>query len=356
MPDGTALRVIFLVEGRTTPSSRLRVTAHLPALRGEGFVAEIAEIPRAPITRMRRFLGLGRYDVVVVQKKVLRGWELALAARCAPRLVYDFDDAVTVGPHAERPDPRRTARFVAMLARCTAVIAGNDELATYARGHPLVRIIPTGIDVETYRPKADQSREAEGGRPVVIGWIGTSGNLRYLDPLRPVFDELRRVGKAVQLKVVADRAPERGSLPLHFERWTLKTEPTALQGFDIGVMPLDDTAWSRGKCGFKLLQYMAAGLPAVASPVGVNRSIIQDGENGLLADTPDEWSDALGRLIENSSLRSRLGRAARRTVETRYSLARCSDALVAVLREVCERRPVRAPSAPAMGSKEAVNV
>ncbi len=355
MGDGTTPRVLFLVEGRTTPSSRLRVTAHLPAIRHAGFVGETADIPRSPIARVKRFLGLGRFDVVVVQKKVLRHWEVALLARCATHLVYDFDDAVTVGPYGERPDPRRSARFAAMIAHCTAVIAGNEELARYAAGHPNVRVIPTGVDPAAYRVKPPATADGRGA-VVVIGWIGTSGNLKYLRMLAPAFETLAERGVRVTLRVVSDASPEPSAIPVEFVPWRLDREANDVVGFDIGVMPLDDTAWSRGKCGFKLLQYMAAGLPTVASPVGVNRSIIQHGENGLLADSPDAWKGALDQLIADPSLRTRLGRAARRTVETQYSLARCSEALVAVLHEVCETRPVRAPSARAADSKKALNV
>jgi hypothetical protein len=155
--------------------------------------------------------------------------------------------------------------------------------------------------------------------------------------------------------VVADASPEPSAIPVEFVPWRLEREGDDLVGFDIGVMPLDDTAWSRGKCGFKLLQYMAAGLPAIASPVGVNRSIIRHGENGFLAETPAEWGAALARLIEDPSLRARLGQAARRTVEMEYSLARCSDAFVAVLRDACDAQHGRTPSASVTGSKHAVN-
>ncbi len=344
--------MVFLVEGKTTPSSRLRVTAHLPAIRHAGFVVETVDIPRSPIARIKRFLGLGRFDVVVVQKKVLRNWEVALLARRAPRLVYDFDDAVMVGPYGERPDPRRSARFVEMVARCDAVIAGNEELARYAVGHPNVRVIPTGLDPAAYHVKSPTTADGRA-TGVVIGWIGTRGNLRYLDELAPVFRSLAARGLQITLRVVSDATPGPSAIPIEYVPWRLDREAEDLAAFDIGVMPLDDTAWSRGKCGFKLLQYMAAGLPAVASPVGMNRSIIRHGENGYLAKTPDEWGTALSRLIEGPSLRAWLGQAARRTVETEYSLARCSDAFVAVLRDACDAQPTGMPSA--AGSKHAVN-
>lgn len=348
-------RVLLVLEALTTPSSRLRGLSHVPALREAGFEVDVIDVPRSPIARSARFAALRRYDVAVIQKKLLHRWDLWLVARRTRRLIYDFDDAVTVGPYGTAEDLRRAALLVETLARCDAVIAGNEELARYAASHPNVRVIPTGVDPKAYlvkSPTRADGREAA----VVIGWIGTRGNLRYVEMLGPVFKALAERGLSVRLRVVSDGTPEALGMPVESTPWTLEREADDLVGFDIGVMPLDDTAWSRGKCGFKLLQYMAAGLPAVASPVGVNRSIIQHGENGLLADTPDEWGEALVQLIQHPARRAQLGRAARRTVETRYSLARCSEAFVAVLREVCGTRPVRAPSAPAMGSKQAVNV
>lgn len=354
---GTAIdgrRILFLTEGKTTPSSRLRVISHLPALRAAGFSVDVSDVPRRPLARLARLWSLPHYDAVIIQKKLLRRLEWAILSRKAARFIYDFDDAVMVGPFRAGPDPFRAARFEAMLARCALVIAGNEYLAGQAASHPEVRVIPTGVDLAAYRVKT--ADVAMPTRPVVVGWIGTAGNLRCLDPLRPVLKRLVDEGVPLRLKVVCDRALEWGDVPIDYAPWTLETESDQLVSFDIGIMPLDDGPWTRGKCGFKLLQYMASGLPAVASPVGVNRSIIQHGENGLLADTPNEWGKALAQLILHPARRAQLGGAARRTVETQYSLARCSEAFVAVLREVCGTRPVRAPLAPAMGSKPAVNV
>lgn len=348
-------RVLLVLEAMATPSSRLRGLSYVPALRDAGFDVDVIDVPRSPLARSARFAALPCYDVAVIQKKLLQGWDLWLIARKARRMVYDFDDAVTVGPFGAAEDPRRAARFADTLARCEAVIAGNDELARYATGHPNVRVIPTGVDLGLYRAKTPMIADGRGAG-VVIGWIGTRGNLKYLRMLAPALETLAARGLQVTLRVVADANPGPTAIPVEYVPWRLEREADDLAGLDIGVMPLDDTAWSRGKCGFKLLQYMAAGVPAVASPVGVNRSIIRHGDNGLLADTPEEWTGALASLIEDPALRARLGQAACRTVEARYSLARCSEAFVAVLRDVCATSRVRTQSPPAARSKEAMNV
>jgi glycosyltransferase involved in cell wall biosynthesis len=331
------VRVLFLTEGRMTPSSRLRVASHLPALRAAGFEVKTLDVPRAPLARLARWIVFPRYDVIVIQKKLFRRWELWGLARKGSHLIYDFDDAVTIGPFGQAPRKDRTARFNATLARCDIVIAGNDNLASYAAGHPRVRVIPTGVDLAAYRVKTVCKAVLETKRDVVIGWIGTSGNLRYLDSLRPVFGALACQDIPFRLKVVCDKAPGGWPLPIDYAPWSLETEAEELVGFDVGIMPLDDGPWSRGKCGFKLLQYMASGLPAVSSPVGINQKIVQTGVNGFLADSVETWRDVLSRLVKNASLRERVGRAARRTVEDQFSLERCSAALVEVLHEVCNR-------------------
>lgn len=349
------LRVLLVLEGLTTPSSRLRGLSRLPALRAAGFDVDVIDVPRPPLARSARFAALPRYAAAVIQKKLLRRWDLWLLERKARRLVYDFDDAVAVRPYDDAVDPRRAARLAETIARCDAVIAGNDELARYAAGHPNVRVIPTAVDVAAYRVKPPALASQSSGR-VVVGWIGTRGNLRYLEALAPAFRTLAGRGVSACVRVVCDGVPGALGIPVEAVSWTMGGEAADLEGFDIGVMPLEDTAWSRGKCGFKLLQYMAAGLPAVASPVGVNRTIIRHGENGLLAATPEEWAEALVRLAGDPALRSRLGRAARETVETRFALASWSNAFVDLLREVCGEPPAHGRTVRATGPREPVSV
>lgn len=347
-------RVLLVLEAFATPSSRLRWLTMVPALRRAGFEVDQIEVPRNPFARGARFGSLRGYDVAVIQKKLLRSLDLWLLGRKARHAVYDFDDAVTVGPHGEIEYPIRAARLAATVARCDAVIAGNDELARYVAGHPAVHVIPTGVDLDGCQTKSATTADGRTG-PVVIGWIGTRGNLRYLETLGPVMRGLAAGGLRVTVRVIADGAPREMGVPVETVPWRLDREAADVAGFDIGVMPLDDTAWSRGKCGFKLLQYMAAGLPTVASPVGVNRSIIRDGANGFLADTREEWAAALTRLITDPTLRARVGHEARRTVEERYSLERCSAAVVDVLRKICDAPPASTGAASAPTSPETVS-
>ena len=175
---------------------------------------------------------------------------------------------------------------------------------------------------------------------MVIGWIGSHSTLMYLVSLRPVFEELaQRYGESVVLKVVCDRFPGRMGLVVEEKPWALNEELSDLRAFDIGVMPLPDDVWTRGKCGFKLLEYMAVGIPVVASPVGVNTAIVRDGENGYLAADEARWTEVLAALIEDVDLRHRLGAQGWASLHGRYTVADWSGRYVQVIGEVAGLRP-----------------
>jgi glycosyltransferase involved in cell wall biosynthesis len=221
--------------------------------------------------------------------------------------------------------PGKTA-VLCRLAR--QVLAGNAFLASYARRfNPRVSVVPTTIDTDRYSP----SLRRPGSVPV-IGWTGSYSTARYLEALRPV---LQRLGRRHEFRVVVVGAPGLAADGVEVEArpWRSASEVSDLADIDIGVMPLDDTEWERGKCGLKALQYMALGIPAVASPVGVNVEIVRDGENGLLAASDEEWERALERLLADAGLRRRLGDAGRATVESGYSARVHAPRVAAVFRD-----------------------
>jgi glycosyltransferase involved in cell wall biosynthesis len=230
-------------------------------------------------------------------------------------LVLDMDDGVFL---------KFPEKFERLLEMSDLVIAGNELLRLWATaaGRPSI-IIPTCIDTEQYQPR-NSSTGTHNKRPVV-GWMGTSGNIAYLRVLEQPLRELAKT-LAFDFQVIAT---DRGILDelnldgvnLVFRKWCPETEATDILDFDIGVMPLTDDQWSKYKCGLKLLQYMAIGIPGVASPVGVNREIIREGENGFLADSSTQWETALRTLIVDCELRKKLGADARKTVLHRYSVS-----------------------------------
>jgi glycosyltransferase involved in cell wall biosynthesis len=197
-----------------------------------------------------------------------------------------------------------------------AVICGNRYLADYAgRTARDVRVIPTVIEPDRYPAKTHSAHT-----PVVVGWIGSPSSMPYLFELKPVLEELVR-DRGIRVHIVGGKTGLGLGAAESVLEWSEQTEAELVSGFDIGIMPLADSPWERGKCGYKLIQYMGCGLPVVGSPVGVNSDIISDGHNGFLAGTPEAWKAALDKLIVDVSLRLSMGRAGRHLVEERYNTA-----------------------------------
>jgi glycosyltransferase involved in cell wall biosynthesis len=266
--------------------------------------------------------------VLYVQKRVFPGFFLKLLHLLNPHILFDMDDAIFL-------QEARHSLVDSALRSAAIVVAGNEYLASYARRlNERVAVIPTVVDTAIYVPPP--RRRHPGEARLVIGWIGYDPNWGDLTPLKPVFDWLGdRYGQQLVLRTVGCRPLEmETSLCTEFVPWMLEGSLSALQDFDIGIMPLKDTDWNQGKCGFKLIQYMAVGVAAVASPVGVNQDIVRDGETGYLATATGEWRERLVRLIEDEALRLSIGNAARRRVEKCFSVKAVLPLLVTVLEEV----------------------
>jgi glycosyltransferase involved in cell wall biosynthesis len=279
---------------------------------------------------------LRRFDIVFVQREAVQlgtAWFEALAARARPPLVFDFDDAIWLRNVSDAnrnlawlKRPAKTAKLIAMA---DLVFAGNAYLADYARRiNPRVSIVPTTIDTDYHVRDTTVPR----GPAVCIGWTGSSTTLQHFDLVVPVLRRLKeRYGDQLRFKLIGDPDYRHEKLGIRGEPWNAATEVRDLSDIDIGVMPLPDDEWARGKCGLKGLQYMALEIPTVMSPVGVNTEIIEDGVNGFLADGQDEWFAKLSTLIESESLRRELGSASRQTVESRYSVRSQQDRYLSLL-------------------------
>jgi glycosyltransferase involved in cell wall biosynthesis len=355
------------------PSSRYRVFQFLPYFQAEGIDCRVDPLfgktyfsilrvrPAALRTclkvpyvlarflkRLWTLLTLGRRDLVVIEGQLFP-YAPPLAERLlrwfGNRVVVEMDDAIYLTRGHERKMP-------ALLSMAGGAIVGNARLADYAKQFSShVCVVPTVVDTHRFAP--DQARAGaspdRSGEAITIVWIGLAYNLKYLNVLAPALRELQ--GRFhVKLRVVCSEPPEMPGVDIEFRPWEFHREVAELRDATIGVMPLEDSEWARGKCGLKLLQYLSVGLPAVASPVGVNSDIIVNGENGFLASTGQEWYSSLEALCRQPELRARMGRAGRRTVEGRYSLALWGPRLAEVYRtfsqvERCEgaQRPVRSP-------------
>lgn len=355
-PSSTTGPSVLLLSryGRLGPSSRLRFLAFLPALRDAGF--RVTEAPllgddylqalyagrrpnrsRIAIAYAQRLAAMRsarRHDLVWLEKEALpwlpAGAEAAAGLDAVP-YVMDIDDAWFERYARHRLAPVRAllgTKFATLARNARIVLAGNPYLADWARGAGArdVRIQPTVVDLARYpvRPVP----EPEAG-PVTIGWMGSPSTARYL---RLIGGALARLGPTVRLRVVGAAGLDLPA-PTAFVPWREESEAEELARFDIGVMPLPDDFWERGKCGYKLIQYMAAGRPVVASPVGVNTALVRHGVNGFLAEDEDSWAEALGRLVADPDLRARMGAAGRRMVEERYNLAAATPPLAQALRD-----------------------
>lgn len=283
----------------------------------------------------------GQADLIWLEKEALPWVPSVLEGRLMPSgipVVSDFDDAVFHRYDMHRLKPVRTLlgrKFAHVMQNSACVFAGNAYLADYAKdaGSAAIEIVPTVVDVDHYQVKADRD---EGAEPV-IGWIGTPSTWREcVEPFRLVFRGVAQTSSA-RIHAVGARMTSGEEECIHFFPWSEEGEIERINAMDIGVMPLPDTPWMRGKCGYKLIQYMACGLPVIASPVGVNADIVEHGVNGFLADTPADWSRALETLIRNPELRQQMGIAGRKRVEERYSLQVYGPRVAALLSEIATR-------------------
>ena len=313
------MKILFLLSKRQPPSSRLRITSMVPALEREGWSCTVLPIPSDPAGRLRMIGACRRHDVVVLQKKTsLHPLELFLMRHANPNLVFDFDDAVMFH-ELEHGKPLRVksfAKFLRTVKACRAVVAGNEFLAGFARPLcPEVHVLPTPIDTDLYRPKDHRTR----GDGVTVGWLGTPGGLGHLEDLAGVFRDVSSKVEGFRVKIVSSAFIDLPGVEVVKKRWRLEEEIADLQSFDIGIMPLQDSLWTRGKCGYKILQYMGVALPVVASPVGINAELVRHGETGLLAGDAPAWREALETLAADSALRARMGAAGWDRVGRRYS-------------------------------------
>jgi len=312
------MKILFLSTRAAKPSYRFRVEQMLPFFERRGHAVETCLLPKNAWGRWLIYRRLTQYDVVVLQKRLLSWPELTMLRRRSHRLAYDLDDAVMYHSSGAE-DARRRARFRAACRAADLVLCGNAYLENEAAAAgAATRLVPTAIDTERYHPGL---RRPASDSLLTIGWTGSRSTNGYLNLALPV---LAGFAGRVRVKIVSDTLDGVDvsllkDVPLKWIPWSPKIEVSETATFDLGLMPLPDNPWTRGKCGFKALQYMALGIPAVCSPVGVNREIIHDEHDGFLATTRDEWHRALARLIRDGELRKSIGLAGRRSVERHYS-------------------------------------
>ena len=308
-----------------------------------GTVLKLLNFACASLLTLLRALSCSRFDAVIIHREAFPlgpAWMERLICRLARRSIYDLDDAIWNPPSQAINQrgifwcPERTRDI---MRRCDAIVVGNLHLQAYAElalaspvsRHERIVLIPTGYD-DLGGPVAQPPRQA---RPVIV-WIGNEGNAEYLLPILTALQTLA-VTQTFSLRLIggtdiATICPT--GVDIEYLPWSADTEAAALLASDIGIMPLPDNPYEQGKCGFKLVQYWSAGLPVVASPVGVNKDYV-DGENGFLAADPEAWLASLHRLLESTKLRQRMGAAGYATYRARFTRQHCAHAWRTLLGE-----------------------
>ena len=313
-------RVLAITTDPAEAPFRLRIAILADLLRDDGYDFDFVPRPATWLGRTRLVATAGRYDAVIVQRKLLDPSQAQLLRRLAPRVFFDLDDAVMVQRRAigRVSAWRKRQRFLATARAADHVVAGNRHLAEqFAEVGRPVTILPTVVDPNHYIVKRHEATE----RPTLV-WIGSRSTLPYLRQWMPAIEAAAGRVPGLRLLTIANESVSSDVLPVDHVPWSVEAEAAALARGDIGLAPTPVDPWALGKCGFKIVQYMATGLPAVASPVGLNAEIVSAGRTGLLPDTIEQWADAIVRLASDADLRSRMGAAGRADVVSDYSLER----------------------------------
>lgn len=346
-------KVLFIASHRPgrSPGQRFRFEQYFSVLEANGFQCELSYLVepaddqflykpghflsklmfvrrsiakrRADVARMNDF------DIIFISREALMTrstWFERSFRKSRARIIYDFDDSVWLSNVSDAnrrwgwvKDASKTSKLIALA---DVVFAGNNYLANYARRfNNRVEVVATTIDTGEYLP-----RTVRPPGPVVIGWSGSVTTIQHFRYAVPALQRLKaKYGDRIAFRVVGDGTFRHEQLGITGLPWRKATELDDLRAMDIGIMPLPDDEWARGKCGLKGLQYMALGIPTLMSPVGVNTEIILHGVNGFLPRNDDEWVELISHLVEDADLRARLGAEARRTVDQRFSVLAWRD-------------------------------
>jgi glycosyltransferase involved in cell wall biosynthesis len=342
-------RILYIVPHRfnRSPGQRFRCEHFIPWLKENGYEITYANLLSAwddshfykkgnyllklfivlktYIKRANHIRKVKQYNAVFIYREAFMlgtiRFEKKIKKKKVP-IIYDFDDAIWLNDVSEANKElrwlKRPEKTNDICQLATLVITGNNYLADHARKfNKNVEVIPTTIDTSYHASKGSKKT----GETITIGWTGSSTTVKHFSILLPVLTKLKeKYNKSINIRLISDSGLKESPIEIENIPWTAEDEIERLEEIDIGIMPLPNDEWSKGKCGFKGLQYMALGKPSVMSPVGVNNEIIEHGVNGFLAKTDKDWEQILIQLIDDKNLRERIGEAGRKTIEERYSI------------------------------------
>jgi len=318
------------------PSSRFRWYELVPHLCARGWKVTTVAASGSALCNSRNAPRLARAlhsaSILFIQKTLPHPALLHAAQRLGTAVVYDFDDALFVPMEGQTLPKDRVKRLSTTMRHAQLCVAGNTYLATWAGGRcPRVVVVPTSLDTSVWSPRVRKRHQG-----VKVGWVGTSPNLHYLEDVLDILSPQDGMPGNIEIVVVCDRPPTTTRSNVVFRPWQLTEERNLLADVDIGIMPLQDTPWARGKCAFKAIQFMSLGIPVVVSPVGTSATIVRHGVDGFHARSAAEWRQAVCRLATDSQLRTRMGMAARahaqRDFDVADAAARMSEELDRLLR------------------------
>ena len=330
------MKVLFLTSKTESPSTRWRVLQFVPHLKAHGIDCTVEEVPSGLMAKLGAAKHGAGYDVVVLQKKLLPKLISNRLRRNSKKLLFEFDDSVTLKKSTEdvKVSATRERRFRRIVRDADLVTTTNEYLAEEARkaapDPSRVRVMPTVIDLERWTPRGP----AKPDWPYVVGWMGSAAALPQLEIVQPVLAKSCRRHKDLVIRVVCEEAPALAGVRIDHKAFTTESEVEDIKAFDLAIAPMIEDPWTRGKVSTKILAYGAAGIPTVASDVSSHRMYLKEGENGYLCGTLSAWEDRIESLLGDAERRDAMGRKARETVEKEYSLAAMLPKYVEMFREL----------------------
>ena len=327
------MNLLVVTNNPARASFRQRIGVYLDFLHSKSINCEVAKLPPSSLKRRKLFKQAAEFDGVFLHKKGLNFLDAFWLRKYSKKIIYDFDDAIMYNP--KTPDQDSLSHFIPFrrtVGLADAVIAGNPYLANHAkRFNPNVEILPTGLDTNAYKL---QPRPENNGK-IRLVWIGSKSTLQYFAEIRPALEEISSRLDNVVLRIICDDFPDLQNIPIEKRLWSEDTQVTDLATSDIGLAPLPDNRFTKGKCGFKILQYAAVGLPIVASPVGVNAQYIQQDSNGFLAESASDWVNKICQLIGEPKLRKQMGQSAKEMAQ-KFDLKTLGPKLAKLIRQCIE--------------------
>jgi glycosyltransferase involved in cell wall biosynthesis len=321
--------ILFISKGKHAASTRYRALAYFDALRATTWRPMHITVPNNHLLRIELLREASRADVVVILRKTFSLPFFRVLRLCSKYLILDLDDAIFCRSNG-KPSRTRNNRFAYIARHCQQIWAGNAYLADTARRYNAAVItLPTSLMPQKYTTKTEKSVDH-----IDLVWIGSSSSRRYLETALPTLERLVDDFPSLRLKIIADFDLPSQRLQTVAIRWSEEGQSSALSSSHIGIAPMPGNLWTRGKCGLKVLQYMAAGLPVVSSPAGVNSEIVEHAVTGFLAEQPEEWLTAIAKLVHNPDLRQAMGDSGRRRVVERYSVDITSKKMIRALEKI----------------------